>query len=72
MQIEICTVLATAVELQEMNWFLIDFKATLMSWQQTNININISLFLPDVFLQSQKPHITSIFQQPNISTGASK
>lgn len=31
MQIEIRTVLATAVELQEMNWFLIDFKATLMS-----------------------------------------
>lgn len=31
MQIEICTVLATALELQEMNWFSIDFKATLMS-----------------------------------------
>lgn len=30
-QIAICRVLATAVELQEMNWFLIDFKATLMS-----------------------------------------
>lgn len=29
-QIEICTVLATALELQEMN-FLIDFKASLMS-----------------------------------------
>lgn len=29
-QIAICTVLATALELQEMN-FLIDFKATLMS-----------------------------------------
>lgn len=31
MQIEICRVLATALELQEMNWFSIDFKATLMS-----------------------------------------
>lgn len=30
-QIAICRVLATAVELQEMNWFSIDFKATLMS-----------------------------------------
>lgn len=63
-QIAICRVLATAVEIQEMNWFSIDFKATLMSWQQTNININISLFLPDVFLQSQKPHIYNL----NIST----
>lgn len=31
MQIAIRTVLATAVELQEMKWFSIDFKATLMS-----------------------------------------
>lgn len=55
MQIAIRTVLATAVELQEMNWFSIDFKATLMSWQQTNVHKHFAVLAWCVSPKSKAP-----------------
>lgn len=59
-QIAICRVLATAVELQEMNWFSIDFKATLMSWQQTIIHKHIAVLAWCVSPKSKASHNLNI------------
>lgn len=49
-----------AVELQEVKWFSNDFKATLMSWQQTNNHKHFAVLAWCVSPKSKAPHNLNI------------